>query len=91
MTAAPHDVVHTHAVVVVGAGFACLREDQARREGVAQHGMRGEAKFAGGSGDGAEEDNRFAEAAAAPVEDHDFARHVWLKCVLKDLEGIIRL
>lgn len=70
VVAVPHDVVGAEAVVAAGAFFAVVREGEAGAEGVG----RG-TELAAGNGVGAEEKGGFAEAAAAPVDDHDFAGH----------------
>ena len=75
MIAVPQDVVEADAVVAVGAILAVVREGEAAGECVGLPvvgGTKGSARH----GLGAEEDDRSAEATAAPVEDHDFARHV---------------
>lgn len=72
MVTVPQDVVGAEAVVAAAAFFAVVRERVAGVEGVG----RG-AELAGGNCVGAEEEGGFAEAAAAPVDDHDFAGHFW--------------
>lgn len=68
--AVPEDGVDAGPGAPVGAQLAVVRDDVAGSEGVA-----GEAKITGENGLGAQEGDGFEEAAAAPVEGYDLARH----------------
>lgn len=68
--AVPEDGVDAGQGAPVRAQLAVVRDDETGSEGVA-----GEAKITGENGLGAQEEDGFEKAAAAPVEDEDLARH----------------